>query len=194
MTKFIINIYVDKRCLLSSASSKSKQNTFTYPISLRQLPSYKRQKLWSKEAKCELRNTEIGLNKPSIQGAKLRKIIGGFRFGNPPLKFGFPKLSQAFRRETENLLESLALRFTGCSVGNPCKKLGFWQRFWVSRTPGNSVISLPAIGMALTIKYNTLHSATTKDYNSILMLIYINVTPKRNQATTFLLTWKRERF
>ena len=58
------------------------------------------------------------------QGAKLRKIIW-FPFGNPPLKFGFPKLFQALRRVVENLSESLALIFTGCPVGNPSKN-------WVS--------------------------------------------------------------
>ncbi len=38
-----------------------------------------------------------------IQGAKLRKKIG-FPFGKPPQKFDFPKIFQAFRKETENLL------------------------------------------------------------------------------------------
>ncbi len=77
-----------------------------------------------------------------MQGAKLRKIIW-FPFGNSPLKFGFPNLIQAFWWEAENLSESFVLSFTGCPVGNPCKKLGFRQCFWVSRTPRNSVISLP---------------------------------------------------
>ncbi len=90
------------------------------------------------------------------QGAKLRTITW-FPFGNPPLKFGFPKLFQAFREAFRKnaitmillaeLSESLALLFTGCPVGNPCKKFGFRQCFWVSRTPGNSVISLPGGNM-----------------------------------------------
>ena len=70
------------------------------------------------------RKWEGFLSTSSVQGTKLRKIIW-FPFGNPPLKFGFPKLFQAFRREAKNLSESLALIFTGCPVGNPCKKIGF---------------------------------------------------------------------
>ena len=59
-----------------------------------------------------------------VQGVKLRKIIW-FPFGNPHLKIGFPKLSQAFRMEEENLAVSKTLTFTGCPVGNPCQKIGF---------------------------------------------------------------------
>ena len=66
----------------------------------------------------------VHILKSNMQGAKLRKIIW-FPFGNPPLEFGFPELFQAFRKEAENLLESLALIFTGCQVGNPCEKIGF---------------------------------------------------------------------
>ncbi len=65
-----------------------------------------------------------------IQGAKLQNIIW-CPFGNPPLKFGCPKLFQAFRMEEklahciDSFWLSQTLIFSGCPVGNPCEKIGF---------------------------------------------------------------------
>ncbi len=71
-----------------------------------------------------------------ISGCEIMwNYLVSFRKSTP--KIWVSETLSGFRREAENLSESLALIFTVCLVGNPCKKLGLQQCYWVSWMQNN---------------------------------------------------------